>query len=60
MTINSTISTTKQHIDATEISDIFFHDAIIPITNARAPAIGELVHSIIAGKVITDRVIYGT
>ena len=36
------------------------HAATIPITSAIAPEIGELVVSMIAGKVITANVTYGT
>ena len=42
------------------IKKVYILSAIIPIISATLPAIGLLVASTIAGKVITDRVTYGT
>ena len=44
------------HIEATHISFMPLIEAMMPIIKDIAPAIGELVASIIAGKVMTARV----
>ena len=53
---NSAINTTTQHKEATGKSPAPKNAAIIPAARAIIPAIGEFVASIIAGKVITERV----
>ena len=49
-----------QQAQATGKSPAPIKDRIIPTTSAIIPAIGDCVACIIAGKVITARVTYGT
>lgn len=54
--MNSAINTTTQHDTDTLKRLAPRHAAMIPTTNAQAPAIGACVASIMAGNVMTDNV----
>lgn len=56
----SNINTVKQHMTVTLNSPRSLYAATIPTINEINPASGLIVESIIAGKVITDNVTYGT
>jgi hypothetical protein len=56
----STIKTTKQHTQATGKRPEPRKEIIMPTASAIIPAKGNCVASIIAGKVITASVTYGT
>ena len=55
--MNSIINTTAQQQIDTGNNPAPSHAAMIPMRNAAAPATGDCVTSMIAGKVMTDRVI---
>lgn len=54
------MKTVRQQITATGKSPALNHAAIIPMMSAAEPVIGDFVVWMIAGNVITDKVIYGT
>ena len=56
----SAANTITQQMIATRNIPTPFLAAMIPAASARIPAAGTAVASIIAGKVITERVTYGT
>lgn len=57
---NSKINTTTQQIQATVSNCPFNKEAITPTAKAQRPASGMPVTSMMAGKVITLKVMYGT
>lgn len=60
ITIVSQINTTPQHMAAIPIMLMPRQAAMIPTTSARTPANGICGAAMIAGKVMTARVTYGT